>query len=67
MKSKTRYSEWKLYNLNALYSVLESSHLILSKWKRLEVRVHGWVGVEHPVVDGDEWDDYQQPQLDNLR
>ena len=41
-KAKTRYSEWKLYNLNALYSVLEYSCLILSKWKRLKVRVDGW-------------------------
>ena len=66
-KSKTRYSEWKLYNLNALYSVLESSHLILSKWKRLKVRVDGWVVAEPPVVDGDEWDDHRQSQSDNLR
>ena len=65
-KSKTRYSEWKSYNLNALYSVLESSRLIFSKWKRLKVRVHGWVVAEPPVVNGDEWDDHQQSQSDNL-
>ena len=52
-KSKTRYSEWKLYNINAQYSLLESSRLILSKWKRLKVRVDGWVVAEPPVVDGD--------------
>ena len=67
MKAKTRYSEWKLYNLNALYSVLESSHLIFSKWKRLKVRVDGLVGAEPTVVDGEEWDDHQQSQSDNLR
>ena len=66
-KVKTRYSEWKLYNLNALHSVPKSSHLIFWKWKRLKVRVDGWVGVEPPVVDRDEWDDHQQSQLDNLR
>ena len=66
-KAKTRYSEWKLYNLKALYSVLESSHLILSKWKRLKVRVDGWVVAEPLVVNGDEWDDHQQSQSDNLR
>ena len=66
-KSKMRYSEWKLYNLNALYSILKSSRLIFSKWKRLKVRVHGWVVAEPPVVDGDEWDDHQQSGLDNLR
>ena len=66
-KSKTRYSEWKSYNINALYSVLESSHLIFSKWKRLKVRVDGWVVAEPTVVDGDEWDDHQQLQSDPLR
>ena len=66
-KSKTRYSEWKLYNLNALYSVLESSRLIFSKWKRLKVGVDGWVVAEPPVVNGDEWDEHQQSQSDNLR
>ena len=66
-KAKMRYSEWKLYNLNALYSILKSSRLILSKWKRLKVRVDGWVVAEPPVVDGDEWDDHQQSQSDNLR
>ena len=65
-KSKTRYSEWKLYNINALYSVLESSCLIFWKWKRLKVRVDGWVGAEPTVVDGDEWDGHQQSGLDNL-
>ena len=65
-KSKTRYSEWKLYNINAQYSVLESSRLIFWKWKRLKVRVDGWVGAEPTVVDGDEWDDHRQLQLDNL-
>ena len=66
-KAKTRYSEWKSYNLNALYSILESSHLILSKWKRLKVRVDGWVVAEPTVVNGDEWDDHQQLQSDPLR
>ena len=65
-KAKTRCSEWKLYNLNALYSVLESSCLIFSKWKKLKVRVDGWVVAEPPVVNGDEWDDHQQSQSDNL-
>ena len=63
-KAKTRYSEWDLYNLNVLYSVLESSRLIFSKWKGLKVRVDGWVVVEPPVVNGDEWDDHQQLQSD---
>ena len=63
-KAKTRYSEWKSYNLNAQYSILESSHLILSKWKKLKVRVDGRVVAEPPVVDGDEWDDHQQLQSD---
>ena len=67
MKSKTQYSEWESYNLNALYSILESSRLIFSKWKRLKVRVDGWVVAEPPVVNGDEWDDHQQSQSDNLR
>ena len=66
-KAKTRYSEWKLYNLNAQYSILDSSRLILSKRKRLKVRVDGWVVAEPTVVDGDEWDDHQQSQSDNLR
>ena len=65
-KAKTRYSEWKLYNLNAQYSILDSSRLILSKWKKLKVRVDGWVVAEPPVVDGDEWDEHQQSGLDNL-
>ena len=65
-KSKTRYSEWESYNLNALYSILKSSRLIFSKWKRLKVRVDGWVVAEFPVVNGDEWDDHQQSQSDNL-
>ena len=65
-KSKMRYSEWKLYNLNALYSILESSHLIFWKWKRLKVRVDRWVVAEPPVVDGNEWNDHQQLQSDNL-
>ena len=59
-KSKTRCSEWKLYNINAQYSLLESSRLIFSDWKRLKVRVGGWVGAEPTVVDGDEWDGHQQ-------
>ena len=63
-KAKTRYSEWELYNLNVLYSVLESSRLIFSKWKGLKVRVDGWVVAEPPVVNGDEWDDHQQLQSD---
>ena len=63
-KAKTRYSEWKSYNLNALYSILESSHLILSKWKRLKVGMDRWVVAEPPVGHGDEWDDHQQSQSD---
>ena len=63
-KSKTRYSEWKLYNLNALYSILKSSRLIFSKWKRLKVGVDRWVVAEPPVGHGDEWDDHQQSQSD---
>ena len=66
MKAKTRYSEWKLYNLNAQYWVLKSSRLIFLKWKRLKVRVDGWVVAEPTVVDGDEWDEHKQSQLDNL-
>ena len=67
MKAKTRYSEWKLYNINAQYSLLGSSRLILSKWKRLKVRVDGRVVAEPTVVNGDEWDDHQQLQSDPLR
>ena len=66
-KAKTRYSEWKLYNLNAQYSILDSSRLILSKWKKLKVRVDGWVVAEPSMVDGDGWNDHQQLQSDNLR
>ena len=66
-KSKTRYSEWKLYNLNAQYPILDSPRLIFWKWKKLKVRVDGWVVAEPTVVDGDGWDDHQQSQSDNLR